>query len=260
MLQTFSAPGLAGRQSAMTDLLVKEYGSGLKTVIVLHDGPGAASGLAPLARELSRRWHVLEPFQRASGGRLLTVAEHLEDLGVLIRARCGHHRPVLVGHSGGAELALAYATENPTVPAAVVLIGCGSFSREADADLQLAAIGRLVTRAFGHDTGDVEEGGADGDALAHEEAWTDKLHLDRNGGYPVASSAIRVPVLMLHGAVDPHPGRRISEHLRRCIPDLEYLELPKCGHTPWLAAQEKQIFFDTLQAWLEARCERSPSM
>ena len=34
------------------------------------------------------------------------------------------------------------------------------------------------------------------------------------------------------------------------VPHLEYQELPKCGHSPWLERQARQAFFGTLKAWL----------
>jgi pimeloyl-ACP methyl ester carboxylesterase len=72
---------------------------------------------------------VLEPHQRGSSDRPLTVATHVQDLDDLIRERCGAHQPVLVGHSWGAMLALVYAAHHPLTPAALVLIGCGTFSQ-----------------------------------------------------------------------------------------------------------------------------------
>jgi pimeloyl-ACP methyl ester carboxylesterase len=89
--------------------------------------------------------------------------------------------------------------------------------------------------------------------LAHEETWADMARLQRDGIYPAAFAAIGAPVLMLHGNADPHPGRLISEDLRTYIPHLEYQELPKCGHSPWLERQARQAFFETLKAWLAAR-------
>ena len=59
--------------------------------------------------------------------------------------------------------------------------------------------------------------------------------------YPAAFAAITCPVLMIHGEADPHPGRLTSEDLRRYIPHLEYQELPKCGHSPWLERQARAI-------------------
>jgi hypothetical protein len=78
----------------MTDLVVNEYGVGIETVIAVHGGPAAAGDLTPLAERLGERWHVLEPYQRGSTDRPLTVATHVEDLGDLIRKRCGTQRPV----------------------------------------------------------------------------------------------------------------------------------------------------------------------
>ena len=267
----------------MTDLVVREYGIGTEWLIALHGGPAAAGDVAPLARELGKRWHVLEPFQRGSGARRLTVAAHVQDLDDLIRERCGTHHPALVGHSWGAMLALAYAAEHPTKPAALVLVGCGTFSpaaraefearlearltpadraeiahirqTEADADRQLAALGRLMTRVYGCDIEEIPNGAATVDAVAHDETWADVLRLQRDGSHPAAFAAISRPVLMLHGEADPHPGRSTWEDLRKHIPHLEYRELPKCGHSPWLERQAKRTFFETLEAWLAARLQ-----
>ncbi len=266
----------------MSDLVVREYGTRAApaTVIALHGGPAAAGDVAPVARELGKRWHVLEPFQRGSGGAPLTVATHVRDLDDLIRDRCHDRRPVLLGHSWGAMLALAYAASYSTTPAALVLVGCGTFSlaaraefearvdsrltpeiradiarieqTEADPDRRLGALGQLMTRVYGFD---VEEGEEDGavDAEAHRQTWADMVRLQRDRVYPAAFAAIHVPVLMLHGDADPHPGRLICQDLRRYMPQIEYRELLRCGHSPWLERQAKQVFFDTVNAWLGTR-------
>jgi hypothetical protein len=38
--------------------------------------------------------------------------------------------------------------------------------------------------------------------------------------------------------------------LRAYIPQLEYRELPTCGHSPWLERLARKAFFETLNAWL----------
>ncbi len=265
----------------MTDLIVREYGIGTETVIVLHGGPAAAGDVAPLARELGKQWRVLEPFQRGSGGHPLNVATHVQDLNELIRVRCGGCHLVLAGHSWGAMLALAYAAEHPTVSAGLVLIGCGTFSvaaraefearlearltpqdrsylddlrqTEASADRRQAAVGRLMTQVYGYDIEGVDEDMAVVDAAAHDQTWADMMRLQHDGTYPAAFAAISVPVLMLHGEHDPHPGRLIREDLRKYVPLLEYQEFPKCGHSPWLERQARRAFLDTMEAWLKAR-------
>lgn len=266
-----------GKSAAIS---VREWGTGAESVIVLHGGPAAVGDLEPLARELGKQWHVLEPFQRGSGERPLTVATHVQDLNDLIRDRRESHRPILIGHSWGAMLALAYAAEHPETPAALVLIGCGTFSvaarkefearldarlgptdretfaflgqTEPNADRRLAAQGRIMMRAYGYDIEDVSNGPATIDAVAHEQTWTDMKRLQSDGTYPAAFAGIGVPVLMLHGDVDPHPGRLIMENLREYIPHLQYRELSKCGHSPWLERQARESFFKELYSWVSA--------
>jgi len=262
----------------MTTLVVREYGHGAELVIVLHGGPAAAGDVGPLARQLGDRWRALEPFQRPSGGRRLTVATHVQDLDDLIGERGGGRRPVLVGHSWGAMLALAYGAARPDAAAGLALVGCGTFSpatravfeanvearltgddraaiervraTHTDAGRRLAATAAIVTRAYSYDpdedTTDVEAI----DARAHDETWADMLRLQRDGVYPAAFAAIGVPVLMLHGADDPHPGRAIVEELRPHLPQLAYRELARCGHWPWRERQARRGFFDALEAWI----------
>ncbi|MDQ1498690.1 MAG: hypothetical protein QOI86_2030, partial [Actinomycetota bacterium] len=65
-----------------------------------------------------------------------------------------------------------------------------------------------------------------------------------------AFSAIRVPVLMLHGADDPHPGPITRDVLRPFLPQLEYIELEQCGHIPWVERHARHQFLQILEAWL----------
>ncbi len=152
----------------MADLVVREYGSGMETVIALHGGPAAAGDVAPLARELG-----------------------------------------------------------------------------------LALAGRVMTRVYGFDIEDESDELPGLDATAHDETWSDMVRLQLDGTYPAAFAAIAGPVLMIHGAQDPHPGPLIRDDLRAYIPHLEYQELPNCGHSPWLERQAAHAFFDIVNAWIE---------
>jgi pimeloyl-ACP methyl ester carboxylesterase len=266
-------------------LVVREHGGGPVTVIAIHGGPAAAGDLAPLARRLGERWRALEPYQRGSGGEPLTVATHVQDLDDVIRDRCAGEAPILVGHSWGAMLALAYAAAHPFTPRGVVLIGCGTFSEEAtaefrtryqarrtaaddaaiaalervdtDPDRRLAALGQIATRVYGFDLEDAGPELGSIDATAHAETWADMMRLQREGVYPAAFGAIRCPVLMLHGEADPHPGRLTCDDLRVHVGHLQYRELPRCGHSPWLERDAKDQFFRTLNHWIRDRV--SPS-
>ncbi len=203
-------------------------------VIVLHGGPGAPGDAAGLARGLEDGFRVWEPYQRRSGGEPLSVAIHVEDLRQLILSL--GERPALVGHSWGAMLALVFAARYPELASALVLVGCGTFDEAS----------RAVFRA----RWEPAPFPADFDARGYQETWDDMLRLQREAVYPAAFAAIRAPVLMLHGADDPHPGRMILGSLKPHLPQVEYKEWARCGHYPW---REKAVcgeFFATLRGWL----------
>ena len=88
------------------------------------------------------------------------------------------------------------------------------------------------------------------DVRAHTETWEDVLRLQAEGVYPAAFAAIHSPVLMLHGAYDPHPGEMIRASLLPHLPQLEYREIARCGHSPWLERAIRDEFFAVLHDWL----------
>jgi pimeloyl-ACP methyl ester carboxylesterase len=268
----------------MPDLIeVRNYGSSGQTVILLHGGPGAPGSLAPVARELSSDFRVLEPLQRASGGEPLTVARHVEDLQEVIEEYCPNERPALVGHSWGANLALCYAAEHPDSASAIVLVCSGTWDRNARArmneimaerwtpELQakldaisaevtdpnegLARRAKIKTSLYEYDVLDMPDETIAVDAPSNKETWGDLVRRQEEGVYPAAFSVIKSPVLMLHGAHDPHPGPLIRNSLLPHIPHLQYVELERCGHDPWRERHGREEFFRVLREWLHRNAE-----
>ncbi|MGH9720581.1 MAG: alpha/beta fold hydrolase [Bryobacteraceae bacterium] len=233
-------------------LRTRTYGSSGPLVFVLHGGPGAPGHMAPVARGLADSFRVSEPFQRGSGDQPLTVARHVADLHQLIEALAGAERPALVGSSWGAMLALAYAAEHPVSCDRLVLIGCGTFDLAARAQLRATLDERNAGKVAPYSYDPVQEDPKiePYDPRAHEETWSDMLRLQEAGVYPAAFSKIKAPVLMLHGAFDPHPGRMIRDGLLPVIPQLEYREWERCGHFPWLEKAVRDEFFVLLRGWL----------
>ncbi len=257
---------------------IRTYGSSGPPVVVLHGGPGAPGYMAPVARGLADSFQVLEPFQRGSGGEPLTVARHVADLHELLGPRYRAVRPALVGHSWGAMLALAYAAAHPGCAGPLVLVGCGTFDPAArerlqatrdgrmddrlrqrlarlpgefsDPDERLCVQGRLIQLLDSYELLPTGGEAPACDARAHHETWQDMLRLQQEGVYPASFSGIDVPVLMLHGAFDPHPGQRIRASLEPLLPQLEYLEWKRCGHYPWLERAVRDEFLVVLNAWL----------
>jgi pimeloyl-ACP methyl ester carboxylesterase len=209
----------------------------------------------------------------------LSVDLHVRDLHeVFLHHEVGSVR--LVGHSWGAMLALTYAARHPRHVGCVVLIGCGTFDslsrdayhqnmqtcgdahcrerlesllarlaaelRAAERDALLSQIGNLSLLMQSIDVDPDTFDRVEGDEQGYRETWADAVRLQREGRQPAEFAAITAPVIMLHGADDPHPGRVIRDSLYGCISDLTYIEFADCGHVPWLERRAGPLFLQTL--------------
>jgi pimeloyl-ACP methyl ester carboxylesterase len=262
------------------ELRVRRYGPLGRTAVVLHGGPGAPGSASELARALADPLHVLEPWQRWSSGIPLTVDRHVEDLAAVISEHIPDEKPALAGESWGAMLGLVFASRHPDRVSELALIGCGTFDRRARARLQetlaqrtgpelnaqladlesrfpdegerLAQVHRLSDPLYTYcRAADAEDPIEHFDAKGHVETWDDIVRLQDSGVYPAGFASITCPVLMLHGTYDPHPGPMIRDSLAAHIPQLEYHELEKCGHSPWVEAHAREHFLARLRSWLE---------
>jgi pimeloyl-ACP methyl ester carboxylesterase len=240
----------------MTDqppIQVREYGASGHPVILLHGGPGAPGYMAPVAR-------------------------HVADLYQVVESYCAGARPAIVGHSWGAMLALAYAVAHPASIGPLVLVGCGTFDLASrarrgfpaggrvDADLrrrleripldwpdpdrQMQAMADLTLPLCSYDLITTDQELVACQARAHHETWQDMLRLQAEGVYPAAFASIAVPILMLYGAADIHPGPLIRDSLTPYLPQIEYHDWDRCGHYPWLERAVRDDFFILLRDWL----------
>ena len=262
-------------------MFVRHYGISGPTVLVLHGGPAAVGDVAPVAKCISESFHAVEPWQRSSGGVPLTVARHIADLHELVTDVGGDFPTAILGHSWGAMLALCFAAEHPGKAGPIVLVGCGAFDQACRSRLQATIEDRMdddlrdrICRAsadavepadqfiqtfkltrhiFDYDPinpyADKEEF-EPFDLQAHGETWSDMRRLQDNGTYPGAFAAIDSPVLMLHGQYDPHPGKMIRDSLLPYLPQLEYHEYERCGHSPWIERFAREEFFSVIREWL----------
>jgi pimeloyl-ACP methyl ester carboxylesterase len=252
-------------------------------VVVLHGGPGAPGSARGLAAALSPDFRVLEPLQRRSGDLPLTVQRHVDDL-----AEVAPERVAVVGWSWGAMLGLPYAALHPERVSTLALVGCGTYDESSRAlyraavagclgpaeaqrvdalerrlgevrttterDEILAEIGAIHTRAESCDPIPLADpvGPLPPDEAGNRETWEDVLRLQREGTEPERFRSIRVPVIMLHGDTDPHPGPSTRDTLRAFVPQLEYVEFERCGHQPWVERRAREAFLGTLRRWLLA--------
>ncbi len=237
-------------------------------MIVVHGGPGACGSMAPVARALADSFRVLEPFQ---SGVSATVADHVADLHEVVQSYAQDTVPALVGHSWGAMLALAYAAAHPASAGPTVLVCSGTFdlaAREqfginlserkkdegarqrferalkiADPNARFRELGKQTLELYSYDLATTDQEIDESEPGASAETWDDMVRLQIEGVYPAAFAAIKSPVLMLHGTVDPHPGQMIRASLKPYIPQLEYREWERCGHYPWLEKATRDEFF-----------------
>jgi pimeloyl-ACP methyl ester carboxylesterase len=260
-------------------IAVRTYPGDGPPVAVLHGGPGAPWTVAALAADLAPTFRVLEPLQRRSGGVPLTVAGHVADLAAVVP------EPMrIVGWSWGAMLALSFTVAHPELVTSLALVGCGTYdvaARESYDQMMRARLssedraalkaltgrvekardpderarllkrrGELWNRVLSVDLVQHQRSDFPEDPRGREETWNDVLRLQEAGIEPEAFRAIRVPVAMVHGDDDPHPGEATYETLRRHIPQLAYVHFGKCGHIPWLERHARTRFLDALRTWL----------
>lgn len=258
-------------------LEVRRYGEGGPLVIVLHGGPGAPGSAGRLARGLAGCCRVLEPWQRRRGEQALSVARHVADLNEVIDST--GEAPALVGHSWGAMLGLVYAAKHPDKLTRLALVGGGTWDAAArarigeslaarttpelqaqldrletdypDAGQRLDRFYELTSSLYHYDPLPREQADAPPfDFVGHQETWDDLVRLQQDGVYPAAFTAITCPVLMLHGAYDPHPGVLIRDSLLPHVPQLAYHGWERCGHEPWAERQVADDFYTVLCGWL----------
>lgn len=246
-------------------------------VVALHGGPAAYGSADRLAEELSDTFRAYSPWQRPSGDIPLSVEVHVEDLKGFIDYLGKDERPALVGESWGAMLALAYGCRYPDSIASIALVGCGTYSwdlrgkgaetrvnriheyiekhPEFRSDLDLPVLERILKWHTMTDTyskrDDFEFSNGDGfDRQGFEETWNDEMRCQDEGIHPQQFAKITCPVIMLHGAHDPHPGKMTYHQLREFIPHLEYKEFERCGHDPLIEKYAHKEYALFVKSWI----------
>jgi pimeloyl-ACP methyl ester carboxylesterase len=156
---------------------------------------------------------------------------HEEATGALpaLLAALGIERPVLVGHSDGASIALIHAGRFPGAARAVVALAPHLFVEQVCVD-SIAAI----TAEFGRS--DLRERLAryhdDVDGAFHgwSDVWLSAPFAAWNIEAEVAAS--RCPILAIQGEQDQYGTMRQLDRIAELRPDARLLKLPDCRHSP----------------------------
>jgi proline iminopeptidase len=240
----------------------------LPPVVLLHGGPGLWDYLAPVA-------HMLEPLttvhrfdQRGCGGSdespEHTIARYLADIEAL-RRHWGHDGWVVVGHSFGATLALAYAVANPGRTLAMgYLSGVGvgdwrsAYRKERTLRMTTQQQQRLAelegrsdrspaeevefrTLSWFTDFADPDDGWRWALADARVEMTINfaanrslMAEIDRWPDADVLAQArqLDMPCWFIHGERDPRTSRTVAD-LAGAIPASQFHRIAGAGHQPW---------------------------
>lgn len=255
----------------------RTYGTPPFTVVVVHGGPGAPGTMAPVARELSTEYGVLEPLQRA-----WTLEGQLEELASVIRDQ-GKSPLTLIGSSWGAMLGFLVAARDPELIERLILVGSAVFeeryaagisdtrlarldetSREealtllselndpllSDKDRQFARLGDLFTQADAYDPFTLDTEMLECSYGLFKAVWGEARELRKNGGLAALGGQIRSSVVAIHGDYDPHPAEGVQGPLSAMLSRFRFVLLPNCGHLPWIERTAAEQFYELLRAEL----------
>jgi pimeloyl-ACP methyl ester carboxylesterase len=159
---------------------------------------------------------------------------HEEALEILpaLRAALGIARPVLVGHSTGASMALIHAGRPESDVAGVVAMAPLTFVEEFNLDSIRAAKLRYTTTGMREKLARYHD---DADAVFH--GWTGIWLHPEFSRWSIAADlvGIRCPILAILGDEDPYSTPAQISAIERNAVDaarLERITLSACGHSP----------------------------
>jgi len=281
VLLLLARPSFADDGSFVRDGVILHYrteGSG-PPVVFLSGGPGFdVDYMIPVAEFLPASYQRVFFDQRGTGRSVIPdmTADHMtlqhavEDLEAL-RISLGQDRLILLGHSWGAMLAMAYAAAHPERVDRLVLIGSGgptlafaaSFQdnirarlRPEDVEAQryweeagkrgvdpgkaaLEALRAIVPGYFFDRGKGLEFASQLREGSLHPQVNT-LLFQDLAKSYDVRDGIRRLdrPVLIVHGHQDPISDR-IAADIQSLIPSSTLQFIHRAGHFPWVEQPEE---------------------
>jgi len=252
----------------------RRYGPPPFTVAVVHGGPGAPGGMAPVARELSSTMGVVEPLQTSD-----SLEGQVEELKAILGEEGSPF--TLVGWSWGAWLSILVASGHPHLVRKLILVGSGPFQEEyatsimptrmrrlegdeqdevtmlldklesrasKDRDALMTRLGTIISRADSYESVRSEEEPLGSQYEIHRRVWERASEMRRSGELLEAVKGIECPVVAVHGDFDPHPYEGVMDPLSELLPDFRFILLRRCGHTPWIERHARDEFFRVLRS------------
>ncbi len=257
---------------------VRLYGNKPYTVAVVHGGPGAPGEMAPVARELSRDYGVMESLQTKD-----SIDGQVEELAEVLKEH-GNPPVVLVGWSYGATLGYILTARYPALVRKLILVGATSFEEKYAASVvyeellrlteeeraevfsleesirgdddkgksaSLARLFHLFIKADSYDLLPHKEEVLEYQPEINEKIGREVRDLLASGELLELGKKIQCPVAAIHGDYDPRLAEGVREPLTRVLKDFRFILLEKCGHEPWQEKYARDKFYEILKNELE---------
>ena len=253
---------------------LRKYGNPPFNIAVIHGGPGAPGEIAPVARELSFEWGVLEPFQTAT-----SLEGQVQELKALLKKN-GDFPVTLIGHSWGAMLSFIFAAQYPFLVKKLILIGSGVYEEKyaanimktrlsrlnekdrsevhtlgktlddpavSDKNMSFARLGKLISRADSYDPLPQNNEVPECQYNIYQSVWPDASKLRSSGKLLELGKQIQCPVVAIHGDYDPHLAEGVQKPLSLILKNFRFFLLKNCGHLPWIERAARDRFYDILK-------------
>jgi pimeloyl-ACP methyl ester carboxylesterase len=245
----------------------RKYGKPPYNIILVHGGPGAPGEMASVAKELSGKFGVLEPFQ--SG---LSIQDQVLELKSILDDN-GNPPYILIGWSWGAWLSTIFSAQYPDLIKKLILISSGPFEQKYSKNIMKTRLNRLNIKerqkvnflinncSNVSDMKALEElvSKADSyDSLPYKKEILEyqydifisismKSTFLRNSGKLLEyAKKIKCPTVAIHGDYDPHPFEGVRYPLSKFIGNFRFILIEKCGHHPWYELFAMDEFYKIL--------------
>jgi pimeloyl-ACP methyl ester carboxylesterase len=252
----------------------RKYGKPPFNIAVLHGGPGAPGEMAPVARELSSEWGVLEPLQTA-----ISLEGQLKELKIILEEN-GGLPVVLIGWSWGAVLGFIFTARYPSLVKKMIMVGSAVFDKKYAAEITrirfdrlnnkdktealdlmeklsnpdidgkdaiMQRFGKLLSKADSYSSISCKSEILECNYKIFKGVWKDAETLRNSGKLLNMGKRIECQVVAIHGDYDPHPAEGVREPLSGVLKDFRFILLKKCGHKPWVERFAQGRFYQVLK-------------
>ena len=275
---------IAPNRKLIGDLHMLEFGAYAISprVIFLHGGPGMYGYMQTFCEDFSSHCNAVYYEQRGSkqGCDEIGIKDHIHDLGRIVDHYSSQFKPIIVGHSWGAMLAVLYAGSHSDKVTKTIAIGCGPLNNKQGDEFQDELILRFGDRRDYYDSLwnaiDEEEDERKQTELANSYVkemmpiyqldpesgleiqpicWDIKggfntmcesdEYISRNE-YEKSLGKISSPLSMIHGTNDIISTQSLFNLVGKHVPHAKKIEIKGAGHYPW-ADQTRTKFLEILK-------------